>query len=99
MVSTDEFQLVEVLKTRVSFKFWKSHRSKFFNGHESSVKKASWSSWKKALAPKDIRWSSKKLESAFRLYSGTDEWCEGGKLRIEFPIATSERRCQELTSS
>ncbi|GJY76143.1 RNA-directed DNA polymerase, eukaryota, partial [Tanacetum coccineum] len=30
-----------------------SLRSKFFNGHESSGKKASWVSWKKALAPKD----------------------------------------------
>ncbi|GJS77270.1 hypothetical protein Tco_0727151 [Tanacetum coccineum] len=28
-------------------------RSKFFNGHESSGKKASWVQWKKALAPKD----------------------------------------------
>ncbi|GJT88718.1 RNA-directed DNA polymerase, eukaryota [Tanacetum coccineum] len=27
--------------------------SKFFNGHESSGKKASWVQWKKALAPKD----------------------------------------------
>ncbi|GKB51246.1 hypothetical protein Tco_0901999 [Tanacetum coccineum] len=30
-----------------------SLRSKFFNGHESSGKKASWVQWKKALAPKD----------------------------------------------
>ncbi|GJS92654.1 RNA-directed DNA polymerase, eukaryota, reverse transcriptase zinc-binding domain protein [Tanacetum coccineum] len=30
-----------------------SLRSKFFNGHESLGKKASWVQWKKALAPKD----------------------------------------------
>ncbi|GJX33852.1 nucleotide-binding alpha-beta plait domain-containing protein [Tanacetum coccineum] len=32
---------------------WNLFRSKFFNGHESSGKKASWVQWKKALAPKD----------------------------------------------
>ncbi|GKD14992.1 hypothetical protein Tco_1199399, partial [Tanacetum coccineum] len=36
---------------------WRPRLNKFFNGHESSGKKASWVQWKKALAPKET-WSS-----------------------------------------
>ncbi|GJV99407.1 hypothetical protein Tco_1554659 [Tanacetum coccineum] len=49
---TDEFQFGRGLKQGV-IQILESLRSKFFNGHESSGKKASWVQWKKALAPKD----------------------------------------------
>ncbi|GJU08247.1 hypothetical protein Tco_1124677 [Tanacetum coccineum] len=49
---TDEFQFGRGLKQGF-IQFSESLRSKFFNGHESSGKKASWVQWKKALAPKD----------------------------------------------
>ncbi|GJT70420.1 hypothetical protein Tco_1029706 [Tanacetum coccineum] len=58
-----------------------SLRSKFFNGHESLGKKASWVQWKKALAPKDNSGLEGNLGMPFRLLLWDDVWSEG-KLRI-----------------
>ncbi|GJW22377.1 hypothetical protein Tco_0032999 [Tanacetum coccineum] len=90
-----------------------SLRSKFFNGHESSGKKASWVQWKKALAPKDnggldVRslrnrvlpcfwFGKKKLGNGLSTLFWDDVWCDGGKLKNRFPRAYALENSKQIT--
>ncbi|GJT81860.1 hypothetical protein Tco_1056202 [Tanacetum coccineum] len=90
-----------------------SLRSKFFNGHESSGKKASWVQWKKALAPKDngglevrrleekginlLLFMKKKLGNGLSTLFWDDVWCDGGKLKNRFPRAYALENSKQIT--
>ncbi|GJY77235.1 hypothetical protein Tco_0482351, partial [Tanacetum coccineum] len=71
-----------------------SLRSKFFNGHESSGKKASWVQWKKALAPKDNGGLDNELHYQ-RPWKEmmTDHHCQSYEGEAAVLLMTSKKKC------
>ncbi|GKA11095.1 hypothetical protein Tco_0690528 [Tanacetum coccineum] len=77
--------------------FYESLRSKFFNGHRGSGKKASWFNGRRLLTPIDTvvrrlrkrytcfcSWEEENWDWSFDFIMGL-VWCDGGKLKNRFP--------------